>query len=308
MNGPEQLPTCGARMRPYRLVHVDVFTRVPFGGNQLAVFPEAEGLSDDEMLTIAREMNFSESVFVVPPRDAAADARLRIFTPARELPFAGHPTVGAAFVLARERGVRAITLELGVGPLRVEADPGDGRLGAATMEQPIPRFEPAPAEPAALAGMVGLGVVDLAEETPPEIGSAGVPFLYLRARSLDAIRRARGDADAMARVFGERDHPAVYLFATETVEPEAASHARMLSLLLGAEVREDPATGGASGPAGAYLVRHGLASPGRLLLEQGYEMGRPSQIVVEIEASGERVTRVRVGGGVALVAEGTLYA
>ena len=295
-------------MTSYRLVHVDVFTPTPFGGNQLAVFPEAAGLSDEQMLLIAREMNFSESTFVLPPTDPTATARVRIFTPGRELPFAGHPVVGTAFVLARERGVRALRFELGIGTLGVVADPGDGRLGGATMEQPVPTFEPVDADAATLAEMLGLAVDDLAHETRPEYGSSGNPFLYVRVRSLDATRRARANAEAMARFFAGHHHPAVYVFSTEAESSEAAAHARMFSMALGGDVREDPATGSASGPAGAYLVRHGLARPGRLVLEQGYEMLRPSQIVVELEAEGGAVTRVRVGGGVALVAEGTLYA
>ena len=295
-------------MPGYRLVHVDVFTSAPFGGNQLAVFPEAEGLSDARMLAIAREMNFSESTFVLPPSDPTATARVRIFTPGRELPFAGHPVVGTAFVLARERGVRDLRFELGIGTLGVEADPGDGRLGSAIMEQPAPTFEPVDADGATLAGLLGLAADDLASETPSEYGSSGNPFLYVRVRSLDAVRRARPDAGAMARFFAGHHHPAVYAFSTETEAPEAAAHARMFSMALGGDVREDPATGSAAGPAGGYLLRHGLARPGLLLLEQGYEMLRPSQIAVEIEARGDVVTRVRVGGGVALVAEGTLYA
>ena len=295
-------------MPGYRLVHVDVFTPAPFGGNQLAVFPEAEGLSDEQMVAIAREMNFSESTFVLPPSDPSATARVRIFTPGRELPFAGHPVVGTAFVLARERGVRDLRFELGIGTLGVEADPGNGRLGSATMEQPVPTFEPAGADAATLAEMLGLAVDDLASETAPEYGSSGNPFLYVRIRTLDAMRRARADALAMARFFAGHHHPAIYAFSTETESSEAAAHARMFSMALGGDVREDPATGSASGPAGAYLLRHELARPGRMLLEQGYEMLRPSQIVVEIEARGAVVTRVRVGGGVALVAEGTLYA
>jgi trans-2,3-dihydro-3-hydroxyanthranilate isomerase len=296
-------------MRSYRLVHVDVFTRTRFGGNQLAVLPDAEGLADDEMQAIAREMNFSETTFVLPPTDSSADARVRIFTPGRELPFAGHPVVGTGFVLARERGMRDLRLELQIGTLGVQVDPGDRTLGSAEMEQPVPTFEPAPnANPATLAGLLGLDAADVETETPPEIGSAGTPFLYVRLRSLDAVRRARGVADALDVYFAGHAHAAVYLFSTETVAPEAAAHARMFSLALGSEVREDPATGGASGPAGGYLLRHGLAQPGRLLLEQGYEMLRPSQIEVELTVEGDTLTGVKVGGGVVLVAEGTLLA
>src|SRR3954447_5160866 len=270
-------------MRRYRLIHVDVFTRTRFGGNQLAVFPEAEGLSDDEMQAIAREMNFSESTFVFPPSDPAADARVRIFTPGRELPFAGHPVVGTAFVLARERGKTNLRFELGIGPLNVQADAGDGTFGGAEMEQPLPTFEPVPdADPAVLAGLLGLETSDVASETPAEFGSSGNRFLYLRLRSLDAVRRARGVVDALDTYFAGHHHAAIYLFSTETESPEAAAHARMYSLALGANVREDSATGSASGPAGGYLLRHGLVRPGRLLLEQGYEMLRPSQIEVDL--------------------------
>ena len=295
-------------VRRYRFVQVDVFTRRPFGGNQLAVFTDARGLADAEMQTIALEMNYSESTFVLPPEDPAADARVRIFTPTQELPFAGHPTVGTAFVLARGQQIGAgeLALQLGIGTLRVRVDAGDGRFGEARMEQPLPRFWPAEAGRATLAGMIGLDADDIADDAPVELGSAGVPFLYVPVRSLDAVRRARGDAVAMTRWFAGRDHPAVYLFSLETESPEASAHARMLSLLPGAEVREDPATGSASGPFGAYLVRHGLARPGELLLEQGYEMRRPSQIEVRIDVDGGEVSRVQVGGGVVLVAEGEL--
>jgi trans-2,3-dihydro-3-hydroxyanthranilate isomerase len=261
------------------------------------------------MQAIAREMNYSESTFVLPPTDPTASAKVRIFTPGRELPFAGHPVVGSAFVLARERGSRDLRLELKIGTLGVQADPGDGTIGGAEMEQPLPTFEPAPsADPATLAGLLGLDAADLAPETPPEIGSAGNPFLYVRLRSLDAVRRARAQANPMAAYFAGHHHAAIYPFSTECESPEAAAHARMFSLALGAEVREDPATGSASGPAAAYLLRHGLVSPGRLLLEQGYEMLRPSQIEVGLNVENGALTRVTVGGGVVLVAEGTLLA
>ncbi len=127
-------------MRRYQFVQVDVFTRRPFGGNQLAVFVEAEGLSDVEMQAIAQEMNYSESTFVLAPREPGADARVRIFTPGRELPFAGHPVVGTGFVLAAERQRQKLALELAIGVLGVTAHPADGRAGSAWMEQPLPTF------------------------------------------------------------------------------------------------------------------------------------------------------------------------
>lgn len=294
-------------MRPYQVTLVDVFTETRFGGNQLAVFPEAEGLADDEMQAIAREMNFSETTFALPPTDPSADARVRIFTPGRELPFAGHPVVGTSFVLARERGTTDLRLELGIGTLGVQADAGDGTVGGATMEQRVPTFEPAPnSDPAVLAGLLGLDASDVASETPAEIGSAGNPFLYVRLRSLEAVRRARGVAEAMDRYFAGHHHAAIYLFSTEAESPRAAAHARMFSLALGASVREDPATGSAAGPAGGYLLRHGLADPGLLLLEQGYEMLRPSQIQVGLTVTDGVLSRVTVGGGVVYVGEGSI--
>jgi trans-2,3-dihydro-3-hydroxyanthranilate isomerase len=291
----------------HRFVHVDVFTRRAFGGNQLAVFTDARGLSAAQMQAIAREMNFSESTFVLPPEDPGADAKVRIFTPSRELPFAGHPTVGTGYVLGIERGQRRVALELAVGTLGVECEPGDGRIGSARMGQPLPRFRPVEADSTALAASVGLSPDDVAAGSPPEFGSAGVEFLYLPLRSLDAVRRARADLDAMKRVFGDSDHPAAYPFSMETESPDAAAHARMFSLLLGPGLSEDPATGSAAGPLGAYLVRHGLSRPGALLIEQGYEMQRPSQLEVQVEVAGGEVSRVRVGGGVVRVAEGELF-
>jgi len=294
-------------MRPYQFSLVDVFTETRFGGNQLAVFHDGQGLTDEQMQAIAREMNFSETTFVLPPGDPSADARVRIFTPWRELPFAGHPVVGTSFVLARQRGTTDLRLELGIGTIGVQADRGDGILGGATMEQPIPTFEPAPnGDPSVLAGLLGLDASDIVGETPAEIGSAGNPFLYVRLRSLDAVRRARGIAEAMDRYFAGRHHAAIYLFSTETKSPEAAGHARMYTLALGAAVREDPATGSAAGPAGGCLLRHGLAGPGQLILEQGYEMLRPSQIEVGLTVTDGALSRVTVGGGVVFVGEGTL--
>ena len=293
-------------MRRYQFVQVDVFTRRPFGGNQLAVFVEAEGLSDVEMQAIAQEMNYSESTFVLAPREPGADARVRIFTPGRELPFAGHPVVGTGFVLAAERQRQKLALELAIGVLGVTAHPADGRAGSARMEQPLPTFSPAETDAGSLAEMLGLAEADIEPGSPAESGSAGVAFLYVPLRSLDAVRRARPNVDALTRFFGGDEHPAVYAFTTETESAEAAAHARMFSLALGSDVREDPATGSASGPFGAYLVRHGLRPPGKLLLEQGYEMGRPSQVEVDVEMADGAVSSVRVGGGVVRIAEGDL--
>jgi|SRR5579884_2620648 len=325
-----------------RFVQVDVFAEEPFGGNQLAVFFEAAGLTTAQRQAIAAEMNYAESTFVEPPTASDADARVRIHTPARELPFAGHPTLGTAYALARERAAApsapprqssaprpasaappaadepagpaeaapervSLRLEMGVGVLGVVVEQRGPRTAYAWMDQPLPQFEPAPA--------VGLGVlVGLADDEvavpglPPEIGSAGVPYLYLAARSLTAVRRARADAGAIAAAFAGRASPGVLLFARETESPEATVHARMFAPLLG--VLEDAATGSAAGPLGAYLLRHGAVAPEpttRVVVEQGLEMGRPSRLAVELTVAAGVPTAVRVGGGVVLVADGRLY-
>ena len=288
--------------RSYDAVLVDVFTRQPFGGNQLAVFTDAHGLSDDEMQTLTREIGFSESTFVQPPGDHRADARVRIFTPMRELPFAGHPVVGTGFVLGAARRSSGLMLELGIGLLRVTVEAAGPERGAATMDQPIPTFRPVEASPAELAGLVGLEAQDLAPGLPAEFGSAGVEFLYLPLRSLAAVQAAQGQEAAARAFFGDHDHPAIFLFSLETAEAGSAAHGRMFSLTVGPGLKEDAATGSAAGPLGAYLVRHAARPPGRLVVEQGYEMGRFSQLEVTVEAHGGQVQSVRVGGGVVRVA------
>lgn len=293
-------------MRPYRFVQLDVFTTVPFGGNQLAVLPSAAGLSDAQMQAIAREMNFSETTFVLPPRDPAHDARVRIFTPGSELPMAGHPTVGTGFLIGAERGRTALTFELGVGPTAVRVDPGDGMTGTATMTQPPPTFRPAGLTAGEAAELVSLDADRVHAGLPVVRGSAGVEYVYLPVRSRADVAAAAANPVAMARAFATEPHKAVYVFSVEPSETSDA-RGRMFFLVNGAAL-EDPATGSAAGPFGAYLVAHGAARPGRIRLQQGYEMGRPSAIAIDIEAgaSGE-VTAVHVGGGVVRVAEGTLF-
>jgi trans-2,3-dihydro-3-hydroxyanthranilate isomerase len=293
--------------RAYRFVQVDVFTNERFGGNQLAVFTDARGLDQLEMQNIAREMNYSESTFVFPPENVTADARVRIFTPATELPFAGHPTVGTAWVLGSERGLREMRLELKVGTLNVSAEAGSGGVGSARMEQPAPTFREAGIDRAGLARLLGLEERDVHPALPIEFGSAGVEFLYAPLASMDAVRRARLDLAAPQAAELAPGHPAVYLFSTETVLPGTAAHARMLSQLISDSVAEDPATGSAAGPLGAYLVRHGAQQVGTFTIEQGYEMGRPSQIEVVIQGDRPGVAKVHVGGGVVRVAEGELF-
>lgn len=292
-------------MRRFSFVHVDVFTNSRFGGNQLAVFTDAQGLTDAEMQAIACEMNFAESTFVLPADSPETDARVRIFTTVLELPFAGHPTVGTAWVLSRTTQKTAVTLGLTVGPIEVEVDPGDGMQGRATMRQPLPTFEEPDLSRLEVAGLLGLEPGDLGDFAPIEIGSAGTPFLFVPVRSRDELERVRGTAE-MAETIAEHPFHGVYAYCRGGDDPNASARVRMFHPAPGDTVAEDPATGSAAGPFGAYLVKHGLASPGSMLIEQGYELGRPSQLHVTIDTAGDEVTKVTVGGGVVFVAEGEL--
>ena len=255
---------------------VDVFTDTKFGGNQLAVFHDGRRVDGALMQTIAKELNLPETVFVLPA-EQGGDHRLRIFTPARELPFAGHPTVGSAFVLAGGKDA-TLQLEEGVGILNVTV-----RDGFTEMEQPLPTFERVD-DRASVAASVSLDVAELDPAVPVEIGSSGNRFTFVAVRTLDAVKRAtpRGLAEA------------AFIFTTQTTHPGSTVHGRMYAPWQG--IAEDPATGSACGPLGAYLVRHGMSDGARIVVEQGYEVGRPSLIYVRIGGTAERIMRVHVGG------------
>jgi len=303
----------GNSMRRYRFIQLDVFTDAVFGGNQLAVFPEASGLSEAEMQALAREMNYAESTFVLPATDPKALRRVRIFTPATELPFAGHPVVGTTFALAyegvaREAGDSPIYLELGVGTLPVDLLFEGQRLSFVWMHQLVPTFRPYEGERERLIAALGLAQDDLVAELPVEIGSAGVPFVYVPVRSLEALGRARPGAE-LADLISQVDKRAgVYVFSLARLSAEpGVARSRMFAPGMG--VVEDAATGSAAGPFGVYLQRHGRIQAdelgeSRLRILQGVEMGRTSRLDVAIQASGDMVRDVRVGGESVVVAEG----
>jgi trans-2,3-dihydro-3-hydroxyanthranilate isomerase len=270
----------------YRLV--DVFTRERFGGNPLAVFLDGRGIEPALMQRIAFELNLSETAFVLPTERPDCDVRVRIFTPRAELPMAGHPTVGTAFVLdERERSERnRIIFELGVGPVPVE------RLYAADgatlwrMTQPPARFGPRCDDRAALAVALGLDAADLDPMLPCESVATGPAFLIVPLLSLEALARARLRIDAWERIERAVQGAQPYLFVRTG---ESTARCRMFGP--GHGIAEDPATGGAAGPLGAYWLAHGLTRPNApLVFTQGVEMGRPSEILVEVDTS------VRVAG------------
>ncbi len=303
-----------ATRRRFSFHTADVFTTVPLTGNALAVFPEAKGLNADEMQAIAREMNLSETVFVLPPDDSRHTRKVRIFTPRVELPFAGHPTLGTAHVLVATGRVPAaapnltLTLEEGVGLVRVRVRVQEGAPVFTQLETArLPEGRPADLDPATAARLLSLEPDDLvAPPHPPEIWSAGLPFLFVEVRGRDALRRARLDHTVWTRHVADSGAPEVFVFAQEPVDGCDVS-ARMFAPAVG--VPEDPATGSAvaalAGLLGGRDPRPTAAL--RFSIRQGVEMGRPSTLHLEADKQGGRLTAVRVGGQSVLVSEGTLW-
>jgi trans-2,3-dihydro-3-hydroxyanthranilate isomerase len=292
----------------HRFHIVDVFAEAPYAGNPLAVVLDAADLETAAMQDIAREFGFSETTFVVSdPQAARRGVRVRIFTPAEELPFAGHPTLGSAWVIREQlagRRIDAVALELGVGriPVRFEAEAGGPEL--AWLE--APPIELGACIPAArIAAALGLDVEDLDPALPVQHVQAGVAFVFVPLRGLDAVRRCRLDLHAFAPLAGEGFPPNVYFFCREALDEANDLHARML--FAAPDVREDPATGSATACLGAYLLAHRALGSGPLSLriEQGVEMKRPSLLRLRASA-GDPGPRIEVGGRVVETARGEL--
>ncbi len=291
----------------YRYHTLDVFTDRLFGGNPLAVVTDARGISDAQMQAIARELNLSETVFVLPP-EAGGTRRVRIFTPGAELPFAGHPTVGTALLLIAlgevpaEEGETEVVLEEGVGavPVRVWVRGGKPKFAQLTAAQP-PVVGPAPPREE-LAAVLGLDPADLSNGWEPAVASAGVGFTVIPLRDVAALGRARLDLAAWERVLARTDAPGVY--PVVPAAPGGTVRVRMFAPAMG--IPEDPATGAAAAALAGYLARDAQQGTLRWTVEQGMEMGRPSTIYLEADVHNGIVTRARVGGSAVLVSEGTL--
>jgi trans-2,3-dihydro-3-hydroxyanthranilate isomerase len=300
----------------YRFLTADVFTNRPFGGNPLAVFPDARGIPGERMQQIAREFNLSETVFVLPAEDPAHTRKLRIFAPASELPFAGHPTVGTAFVLAAigevalAGGETRAVFEEGVGPVPVMIRAEGGRpVFTQLTAAKLPEVGPPPPPISELAQMLSLEPADLldgedASGDRPEAVSCGVPFLYIPLRNRDAVRRARLRADRWEALLGGYWAQEVYVFARDPELPGSHLRSRMFAPRMG--IAEDPATGAATASFGGYLASRAPERDGTLrwVIEQGFEMGRPSILHLEADKRDGRITAVRVGGSSVLMSEG----
>ena len=296
--------------RRYRFVQVDVFTERAFAGNSLAVVFDAEDLSGATMQSIALEMNLAETTFVLPSRRPDCAARIRIFTPGRELPFAGHPTVGTAWVLASEGragGATAFALDEEIGPVPVELE-GDPRAPRFVwMRHRDASFEPEVRDRDGVAAALGLKADDLLPGAPIQAGSTGNTFLYVPLRDAATVDRAVIDARRMEEVAPATTQIGVFVLAPDPDRAAGRVYSRMFAPAHG--VAEDPATGSASGALGAYLVRHRLVQaqgPTRLVSEQGTKMGRQSFVHITLTARDGSCTDIRVGGSVVPVIEGTL--
>lgn len=298
-------------MRKLHYHLVDVFTNRAFGGNQLAVFTNGRGLASETMQALAKELNLSESTFVLPPQDPANHYQVRIFTPAVELPMAGHPTVGTSFILARERMIdwegdeTSIRLEEKVGLIPVSIRFKDGAPVMMEMRQPQPTFGPQFDNRAEIAEMLSLDVATIDENLPLEVVSCGVPFLFIPLKSLQAIKNIRFRAEVLARLKERLGTDMIFVFTREVENEGSTVHSRMFAPFQG--IAEDPATGGASGPLGCYLVRHRAvpsAPKVAIISEQGIELGRPSFIHIRIEQENGAISGVFVGGECYYMGEG----
>ncbi len=290
-------------LRRFPFVQLDVFSSRPFEGNSLAVFPDGRGLSDQHMQALAREMNLSETTFVLP-RDPAIErergVRVRIFTVQEELPFAGHPTLGTAFALRGPTGTAEVALDLNVGrvPVRFEESADQPVFGE--MTQAEPRFGLIH-DRETVVRATSLRDGDIDPSLPIQTISTGLPFTIVPLRGLDVIRRLQVDLVRSSEYLRQTEGGTSFYFVThETVDRDARLHARML--FYGGE---DPATGSAAGCATAWMVAHGVAKPEeRVLIEQGLEMLRPSRIFVRASRLDNKVVNVRVGGNVVEVLRG----
>jgi trans-2,3-dihydro-3-hydroxyanthranilate isomerase len=302
-------------VKSYRYLHLDVYTDRLFGGNQLAVFLDGRGLAPETMQSIAKEMNFSETTFVLPPERSGTDLRMRIFTPEEELPAAGHPTIGTTFALARTGVIGPdrdrVVFGLGIGPVPVSLTWEKRDLTFAWMTQPGPTFGAMIANPAAASDALGLPPAAVAGTgLPIQVVSCGVPFLFVPLTTRRAVDSAELDRQALDGLFksAKTNAHGVFVFSPERKNDKATVYSRMFAPGLG--VAEDPATGIASGPLGCYLVRHKVvpaAKAGSMLSLQGAKMGRPSHVHISIGVEKSDIASVRVGGEAVVAGEGTLY-
>ncbi|SFA90530.1 MULTISPECIES: PhzF family phenazine biosynthesis protein [unclassified Bacillus (in: firmicutes)] len=296
---------------------LDVFTTIPFGGNQLAVFEEDSTLTTEEMQMIAKELNLSETVFIRPAMDPSKTKNLRIFTPQVELPMAGHPTIGAAFSLAKKGSIEMKlgqndwTFEEGVGDVQVTVHKNQSEITEVEMNHPNPVFGETFHGIGNIAELLSLTIEDIDTNFPIQTVSTGVPFLFIPVRTLQAMKKINFRTDVWEKFFSDNPQTNhIFTFTTETEIEQSTVHSRMFAPAMG--ISEDPATGAASGPLGAYLVEHGVIPPTEtgtyfIRSEQGMEMGRPSFIDILIRKKGSEYKEVKISGNCVIIGSGQLH-
>lgn len=292
-------------MSPLPFWIVDVFAEEKYAGNQLAVFTQAGSLSTEEMQRIAKEMNFSETTFILSPELREGGYDVRIFTPAKELPFAGHPTLGTAFVLQQDilqQPVEQLILNLKVGPIPVTLTYNNQVPEILWMRQNSPQFG-AVLSADAIAPILSLDLDDIDPRFPIQEVSTGVPFIIVPLKTLAALQRIKVNSEQLARVVAPLQAQEIFVFCPETRDRANQFSARMFAPLLG--IAEDPATGSANGCFAGYLVQHAYLgdSPLSVQVEQGYEMGRPSLLRLQAQQQNGAIA-VSVGGKVIAIARG----
>lgn len=294
-------------MRPHRVIYIDAFTRQAFAGNPCAVLPDALGLTGEQMQAIAREVNLPETAFVLP--STRGDIRVRYFTPRSELPFAGHPTIATAFMLAEEGLIpveepkTTINMEFEIGVLPVEILLEGGKPERVVMTQQRPTFgQRFVAED--VAPCLGLRPSELREDCSPQVVGTGVPFLIVPVREVGVLGEIAMDREALAALCDRAGVSAAFVFSIGGLDPESDTHARLFDPR---GTMEDPFTGSATGAMGAYVIRHGLKQGPVLVAEQGHFVGRPGRGVLEISVDGGKIDSVRLGGAAVRVLEGTIF-
>ena len=292
-------------MSPLPFYIVDVFAETKYAGNQLAVFTQAEALSTEEMQQIAKEMNYSETTFILSSEPRSGGYDVRIFTPAKELPFAGHPTLGTAFVLQQEiikQSVETIVLNLAVGQIPVTILYENSLPGVLWMQQRSPIFGETFAADA-IAPLLNLELTDLEKNFPIQDVSTGVPFIIVPLKTQHALKRIKVNKERYFAFIEHTQAKEILVFCPETYHPENQLSVRVFADSLG--IPEDPATGSANGCLAGYLVQHSyLGAPTiDLRVEQGYDMGRPSLLLLKATKTATDI-KVNVGGRVILVARG----
>ncbi|MCK4931089.1 MAG: PhzF family phenazine biosynthesis protein [Candidatus Aminicenantes bacterium] len=292
-------------MRAHAFTIVDVFAEKKYAGNQLAVFRDAGDLSDEEMQLFTKEMNYSETTFILSDKKRKGGYDVRIFTPAEEIPFAGHPTLGTAFVIQQEiirKPIEKVILNLRIGQIPVALSFSKGEVDDLWMEQKQPEFGPE-LDKAIIAKALSIEETDIHDKFPVQEVSTGLPFMIVPLKTLEAVKKARINRDVFFGLIADTEAKAPLIFCPETYNPKNDLNCRVFVDYY--DIPEDPATGSANGCLAGYLVRHRYFGENRInvRVEQGYEIGRPSLLYLKAEENADAID-VFVGGKVFNIAKG----